>query len=255
MGGLRPLFAVYSTFLTRAIDQVTYDVGLHGQPVIFCLDRAGITGDDGPSHHGVLDMALLSKVPGITMFAPSSYQELQVQLDEAMKITTGPVSLRWPKTAARHVTPDQVGRGLKARRVREGTDVCLVGIGKMLAVCEEAADLLDAAGISTTVWDPRVVHPLDRELLFDAARHRFVVTVEDGIREGGIGASLADQLSEITLGSEAPRVQVLGIPLAYIPAGKPDAILADLGLDAAGITAAAQSLVHAASSTPTPPLA
>src|SRR5207247_7409530 len=109
MGGLRPVVAIYSTFLTRAIDQVMYDVGLHAQPVVFCIDRAGITGDDGASHHGVLDMALLSKVPGMTIFAPSSAQGLQVMFGEALEIETGPTAIRWPKTAAREVPLDQVG--------------------------------------------------------------------------------------------------------------------------------------------------
>src|SRR5689334_7926244 len=98
MGGLRPIVAIYATFLTRAIDQVVYDVGLHQQPVIFCLDRAGITGDDGASHHGVLDMALLSKVPGMTILAPSSYQELGQMLRDALDIVEGPVCIRWAKT-------------------------------------------------------------------------------------------------------------------------------------------------------------
>lgn len=250
MGGLRPLVAIYSTFLTRAIDQVTYDVGLHTQPVVFCIDRAGITGDDGPSHHGVLDMVLLSKVPGMTMFAPSSYQELQVMLDEAMKIvngpTPGPVSLRWAKTTARHVPADEVGHGLKGRRLREGDAACIIAVGKMVGAAEKAAERLAAEGVAVTLWDPRCIKPLDREMLFDAARHPFVLTVEDGLREGGIGSMIADQLSEITLGSPtAPRVRVLGTPVAYIPHGKPDTILAELGLDAAGITASVLSMVHA----------
>ncbi len=101
MGGLRPVVAIYSTFLNRAWDQVYYDVGLHRLPVIFCLDRAGITGDDGPSHHGVLDMMLLTKVPGMTVFAPSSYEEVGNMLHEALAITTGPVAIRWPKSEAR----------------------------------------------------------------------------------------------------------------------------------------------------------
>ena len=101
MGGLRPVIAVYSTFLTRAIDQINLDVGLHRQPVVFCLDRAGITGDDGASHNGVLDMVLLTKVPGMVVFAPSSYQELQVMLHDALDITSGPIAIRWPKTEAR----------------------------------------------------------------------------------------------------------------------------------------------------------
>ena len=111
MGGLRPVVALYATFLSRAFDQANLDVGLHGLPVVFCLDRAGITGDDGPSHHGVLDMVLLSKVPGMTILAPSSYQEVQQMLEDALAITDGPVAIRWPKTPAPHVGWDEVGRG------------------------------------------------------------------------------------------------------------------------------------------------
>ena len=102
LGGLRPVVAIYSTFLTRALDQINLDVGLHRLPVVLCVDRAGITGDDGPSHHGVLDMALLSKVPGMTILAPSSAQELQVMLDDALRVD-GPVAIRYPKGPARQV--------------------------------------------------------------------------------------------------------------------------------------------------------
>src|SRR3546814_5109909 len=116
MGGLRPVVAVYATFLTRAIDQLTYDVGLHGMPVVFCLDRAGITGDDGPSHHGVLDMALVTKVPGLTLFAPSSYQEIGQMLTDAPDLCDGPAVIRYPKTAAVSVDPHEVGAGRSEER-------------------------------------------------------------------------------------------------------------------------------------------
>ncbi len=233
MGGLRPVFAVYATFLTRAIDQVNLDVGLHRQPVVFCLDRAGITGDDGPSHHGILDMVLLTKVPGLTLFAPSSYQELQQMLGDALDITDGPSAIRWPKTAAPSVPDSEVGRGLDARLVRSGEEVCILSVGKMLAAAQEAADRLEAAGTTVTVWDVRVV-PLDEAMLADAARHRVVVTVEDGLRHGGVGSMIADRLADR---AEQPSVRVMGVPTEYIPHGKPDAILAALGLDAAGIEA------------------
>jgi 1-deoxy-D-xylulose-5-phosphate synthase len=239
MLGLRPVVAIYSTFLTRAIDQVTYDVGLHGQNVVFAVDRAGITGDDGPSHHGVLDMALLSKVPGMTIFAPSSAQELAVMLREALAMEGGPVAIRWPKTVARQVTLDEVGTGLRARRVREGDgEVCIVGVGKMLGPALEAAELLAEQGVDATVWDPRVVKPLDQALLHDAARHRLVVTVEDGIVVGGIGSQLAGAVAGLDEGRQAPPFVVLGTPAQFLAHGKPDRILAELGLDAAGIAAA-----------------
>jgi 1-deoxy-D-xylulose-5-phosphate synthase len=246
MGGLRPVVAVYSTFLTRAIDQVNLDVGLHRQPVIFCLDRAGITGDDGPSHHGLLDMVLLSKVPGMRIFAPSSYQELGQMLRDAVDLDDGPVAIRFAKTAARHTGPDEVGSGLKGRRLLEGDELCILSVGKMLDAAEEAAERLAAEGVSVTLWDTRVVAPPDPEMLADAARHRYVLTVEDGLREGGAGALIADELSELSIGHPTPpRVRVLGVPRAFIPHGKPDAILADLGLDATGITASALSLLAA----------
>jgi 1-deoxy-D-xylulose-5-phosphate synthase len=255
MGGLRPVVAVYSTFLTRAIDQITYDVGLHKQPVVFAIDRAGVTGDDGPSHHGVLDMVLLSKVPGMTMFAPSSYQELQVMLDEAVAITTGPepgpVSVRWSRAPAPHVAEHEVGCGLTGRKVREGDELCIIGVGQMLGAAVQAADLLRDEGHSVTVWDPRCVKPLDPAMLEDASRHRFVLTVEDGLRAGGIGSAIADELAELTFGAAAPpKVRVLGTPVAFLAHGKPDEIFADLGLDAAGITASALSLIHARSTDP-----
>jgi 1-deoxy-D-xylulose-5-phosphate synthase len=245
MGGLRPVIAVYSTFLTRAIDQVNLDVGLHDQPVVFCLDRAGVTGDDGPSHHGVLDMVLLTKVPNMTVFAPSSYQELGQMLHDALEITDGPSAVRFPKTAARHVGPDEVGRGLEARRLRRGDDLCIISVGKMLDAAEAAADLLEADGVSVSLWDARVVKPLDPKMLDDAGRHPYVVTVEDGLREGGVGMSIADRLAELTVGRHEPRVRVLGVPAQYLPHAKPDAILADLGLDTAGIAASAVSLMAA----------
>src|SRR4051812_35672704 len=211
MGGLRPVVAVYSTFLSRAFDQTNLDVGLHGQPVVLCLDRAGITGPNGASHHGVLDMVLLSKVPGMTIFAPSSYQELQGMLHDALDLCDGPAAIRWPGGEAPIVGEHEVGHGLGARKVREGDDVCLVGVGKLLEACVGAADLLAGEGIEATVWDPRVVKPLDPELIDDAARFVAVVTAEDGLRVGGAGTALADALAErATVGAPNPVVRTLG---------------------------------------------
>jgi len=245
MGGLRPVVAIYSTFLTRAIDQVNLDVAMHGQPVVFCLDRAGITGDDGASHHGVLDMVLLSKVPGMTIFAPSSYRELGIMLHDALELCTdGPAVIRWPKTMPPDDDgpADEVGSGLSARKVRTGGDVCLMAVGKMLAAAREAAEALAAEGVEATVWDVRVAKPLDEMMLADAATHPAVVTIEDGYREGGIGSAIADRLAE-GRATGAPRLAVLGVPVQFIPHGKPDDILASFGLDAAGVTAAARGLL------------
>lgn len=233
MGGLRPVVALYATFLTRAIDQANLDVGLHGQPVIFCLDRAGITGNDGPSHHGILDMVLMSKVPGMTIFAPSSYQELQQMMRDAYEITDGPVCIRWPKTPAPSVGDEAVGRGLNARMDSEGSDVCIIGVGKMFAAAQEAASLLAAEGISASVWDPRAAKPLDPAMISHARNHPLVVTIEDGLAEGGIGSNIALELSQ----ASDPQVRVLGVPTEFIPHGKADDILASLGLDGDGVAA------------------
>ncbi len=238
MGGLRPVVALYATFLTRAFDQANLDVGLHGQPVIFCLDRAGITGPDGPSHHGILDMVLMSKIPNMTMFAPSSYQELQQMLFDAYDITDGPSCIRWPRTPAPSVPDDQVGRGLNARKDRSGSGVCLIGIGKMLGAAQEAADLLVADGIQATVWDPRVIKPLDPLMLADAATHEVVVTIEDGLDHGGIGSMVARQIRTAT-----NHVEVMGVPTEYVPHGDPGVILARLGLDGPGVAARVRSIL------------
>nr|MDQ3575633.1 1-deoxy-D-xylulose-5-phosphate synthase [Actinomycetota bacterium] len=237
MGGLRPVVAVYSTFLTRAFDQANLDVGLHGLPVVFALDRAGITGDDGPSHHGVLDLALCLEIPTMTVFAPSSAQELVAMLGHALTLE-GPAMVRYPKGAARQVPEDEVGSGLHARQVRHGDgDVCILAVGKLVEEAEKAAVSLGEQGVSVTVWDVRVVKPLDGVMLSDAARHRLVVTVEDGIRFGGAGSFMADAIANLPTGAPVPPVVVLGTPLEYIPQGKPDRIHADLGLDGPGIAA------------------
>ncbi len=252
MGGLRPVVALYSTFLTRAFDQVNLDVGLHGQPVVFVLDRSGITGDDGPSHHGVLDMVLLSKVPDMTMFAPSGHAEIAQMLHDALDLcTTGPASIRFPKTMPPDPSDPELGvagSGLSARKIRSGTDICLIGVGKMLLAAREAADKLAAEGHDVTLWDPRVVKPLDPEMLADAASHRLVITIEDGLRDGGIGAAIADSLSKLApVGG--PQIRVLGVPSVYLAQGKPDVVLAHLGLDADGISDEAMSWVRSADHT------
>ncbi len=238
MGGLRPIVAIYSTFLNRAWDQVVYDVALHRLPVIFCLDRAGITGPDGASHHGVYDMALLAKVPGMRVLVPSSAQELDQMLQDAIGLVDdGPIAIRYPRGAARQVGELDVGQGLLARKVRtpDAPDVCITAVGKMLEAAEKAAALAADRGVEATVWDARSVSPLDPAMVADAAAHPFVVTVEDGIREGGIGFTIADAVCAI---DPTTRVDKLGVPTKFIPHDpNPNNILARCGLDAESIAA------------------
>ena len=245
MGGMRPVVALYSTFLNRAWDQVVYDVALHRLPVIFCLDRAGITGDDGPSHHGIYDMALLSKVPGMRVLAPSSTQELQQMLSDALSLSdTGPVVIRYPKGIARSVDATDIGSGIAARKLRTDNrkKVCILAVGKMVGAALSAAELLQQKNIDATVWDVRSCSPLDESMIADAASHDVVVTAEDGIRDGGIGMSLEDRIHGAAT-TKHPNISVLGVPTQFIPHAKPDVILAKLGLDAEGIAQTVQSLI------------
>jgi 1-deoxy-D-xylulose-5-phosphate synthase len=180
----------------------------------------------------------------MTVFAPSSAQELQVMLHDALELD-GPSVVRYPRGAARQVPDDQVGSGLHARLVRRGaeSEVCLLAVGKLVAAAEAAATELEASGVDCTVWDVRVVKPLDPAMIADAARHPLVVTVEDGVREGGAGSLIADTLATHCAGPDIPRVEVLGTPIRFLPHGKPDRILADLGLDGPGIAATIRAIL------------
>jgi 1-deoxy-D-xylulose-5-phosphate synthase len=187
---------------------------------------------------------LLARVPGMRVLAPSSAQELHQMLHDAMTLADGgPVVLRYPRGQARQVGEHEVGLGIRARKIRgadePGERVCVLAIGKLVEYAEKAADTLAAEGIDITVWDVRCCAPLDAAMLADAAAHRAVVTCEDGVRDGGIGMTIADRI-----GALAPSVpvEVLGTPTRFIAHdGRPERILAQLGLDADGISAAVRA--------------
>jgi 1-deoxy-D-xylulose-5-phosphate synthase len=249
IGGLRPVVAVYATFLSRAFDQANLDVGLHGLPVVFVVPRAGITGDDGPSHHGILDLAQALSIPGMTVFAPSSAREVGIMLESALDLG-GPSMIRFPKTLSRTVAAGDVGSGLSARCLRQGDgSVCFLAVGAMVEGVLQAADLL-APDVAPTVWDVRVVRPPDPAMLLDALNHRLVVTVEDGVRVGGAGTHLGDALSELERGPKRPPVVSLGVPLEYLPHAKPARIHAQLDLDGRGIAETTRHLLEAALGAP-----
>ncbi|MFT6804341.1 MAG: 1-deoxy-D-xylulose-5-phosphate synthase [Nitriliruptoraceae bacterium] len=232
--GKIPVVALYSTFFSRAFDQANLDVGLHNEHVVFSFDRAGITGDDGASHHGILDLVLCLRIPAMTVFAPSTEQELVEQLRSAVE-APGPASIRFPKGAAvqGHVT----GRGLSAMRHRIGADLLIVAVGDRLGPAMEAAELLAADGVQATVWDPRVIRPADAVMLDEMASHPLVVTIENGYASGGAGAYIADRMTDRCGVMAAPPVLRLGVPDGYLQHAKPDRILAELGLDTPGIVA------------------
>jgi 1-deoxy-D-xylulose-5-phosphate synthase len=242
--GLRPVVCIYSTFLQRAFDQVTCDVALHRLPVVFVLDRAGITGPDGPSHHGTLDMAYLRTVPGMTVAAPSTPDELRGMLRAAVD-HGAPFALRYPRgaapqPAATQIRPIEVGHGVP---LREGNDVLLVAVGKMVTVALAAADRLATHGVTATVFDARFVKPLDPEIASLAAAHHGVVTVEDGTATGGLGSAVAEQLTGAGVTVALRRV---GLPDHFIEHGDPKTLLARFGLDPDGVERAALEVVRTA---------
>jgi 1-deoxy-D-xylulose-5-phosphate synthase len=236
MGGLHPVVAVYATFLGRAFDQVLMDVALHRLPVTFVLDRAGITGPDGPSHHGMWDLTILGAVPGMRVAVPRDAARLRELLAEALTHEAGPTAVRFPKGT--------VGEDIPAIR-RDGTldilfasgirDVLLVPIGPLAAPALEAARYLSETGIGCTVADPRWVLPVSTHLTSLAARHRLVVTCEDNTRAGGAGCAIARALADT--GSRVP-VTVLGLPGSFQPHGTRKGLLKAAGLDRDGIVQA-----------------
>jgi 1-deoxy-D-xylulose-5-phosphate synthase len=235
MAGLHPVVAVYATFLTRAMDQVLMDVALHRLPVTFVLDRAGVTGPDGPSHHGVWDLSLLATVPGMRTAVPRDPVRLRELLRHATSTTTGPTALRFPKASAGATIPavDHVD-GVDVLRLAPGPDVLLVGLGPLAGACLEAAEVLAREGVQATVVDPRWATPINPRLVELASAHRLTVTVEDNVRTGGFGAALTRHVAECGAG----RVRSLGLPHRFLPHDTRRALLAHAGLDAAGIARA-----------------
>jgi 1-deoxy-D-xylulose-5-phosphate synthase len=232
LGGLHPVVAVYATFLNRAFDQVLLDVALHRLPVTFVLDRAGVTGADGPSHNGMWDLSILQVVPGLKIAAPRDASQLAGLLREAVAIVDGPSVLRFPKGAPGPDIPavGTLGRMDVLHRPADpaATDVLLIGAGPMAGVGVAAAARLADQGIGVTVVDPRWLKPLDEALITAAGQHRLVVTVEDNGRAGGFGDAVARLLRDA--GSGTP-VRTFGLPQEFLSHGKREEILADAGLD------------------------
>ncbi|MDZ7576876.1 MAG: 1-deoxy-D-xylulose-5-phosphate synthase [Candidatus Nanopelagicales bacterium] len=222
MGGLHPVVAVYSTFLNRAYDQVLLDAGLHRAAVTFVLDRAGITGDDGPSHNGMWDLSMLAGIPGMRVAAPRDGDTLAAEFAEALAISDGPTALRFPKGALPNDIPElrrEVGIDVL---FEDGFDVLLVSVGPFADLAIEVADLLRLSGVGVTVVDPRWVLPVSEALVDMSRGSRLVVTIEDNSVRGGVGASVQQAVSHVP-------VVTLGIPCRFIEQGPRSGILAELG--------------------------
>ena len=232
--GLHPVVAVYSTFLNRAFDQLLLDVALHKAGVTFVLDRAGITGDDGPSHNGIWDLALTGIVPTLHVGAPRDETRLREILREAVAISNAPSLLRFPKGAVQSDIPAFERRdGIDVLYRGESADVLLVSIGAMAAIAVEAASMAYREGVGVTVIDPRWVKPLPTSLVTMAQRYKSVVVLEDGIKHGGIASSISEMFREAGL---ATPIHSIGVPLEFIEHSKRAEIMSDLGITAQNIS-------------------
>lgn len=248
MGGLHPVVALYATFLNRAFDQLLMDVALHKLGVTVVLDRSGVTGEDGPSHHGMWDMSLAALIPGLRLAAPRDAHSLTLAMEEAVQVNDAPTLIRYPKGAVPEPIPAlrQVG-GMDIlaepapSQAGDRIDVLVVGVGSFAGLAVEVAGRLADQGIGVTVVDPRWVLPVPVALVELAASHNLVVTIEDGGRRGGVGAAVTDALRDSTV-----PVKVFGIPQEFLAAASRGFLLNDLGLTAQSV---ARSITETVAST------
>jgi 1-deoxy-D-xylulose-5-phosphate synthase len=232
--GLHPVVAVYSTFLNRAFDQLLLDVALHKAGVTFVLDRSGVTGDDGPSHHGIWDLALTGIVPTMHVAAPRDGARLKELLREAVAINDAPSMVRFPKGAVQEDIPAFERRdGIDVLYRGESADVLMISVGAMAAIAVEAASSAYREGVGVTVIDPRWVKPLPDSLVRMAERYKSVVVLEDGIRHAGIGSSISEMFRDA--GVLIP-LHSIGVPLEFIEHSKRGQILSDIGITAQNIS-------------------
>jgi 1-deoxy-D-xylulose-5-phosphate synthase len=239
--GLRPVVDIYSTFLQRSYDQLFQEVSLQNLPITLLLDRAGLVGPDGPTHHGVFDLAYLRPLPNLVVMAPGDAADVGPMVDWALG-QHRPTAIRYPKTAAetiaRDPAPIELGR---AETIRPGRDGVLLAVGSMLPACVAAAQRLADDGLEFGVVNARFVKPLDEATILHAIKHSpLVVTVEEGVLMGGFGSAALEAANEAGIGNG--NVHRLGIPDQFIEHGARGELLADLGLDAAGIARACRVL-------------
>ncbi len=244
-GGLHPVVAIYSTFLQRAFDQIIHDVCLMGLPVVFALDRSGLVGEDGPTHHGMFDISFLRMVPHLTVMAPKDEGELRWMLKFAVK-QRGPVAIRFPRGAGSGVDLSSISEPIfmgRAEICREGSNLAIWAIGNSLFPALEAAENLARHGIHPIVVNPRFIKPLDRALLETHLRKRIpIVTVEEGNLPGGFGSAILELATDL---GYSPRLLRIGGKDEFAPQGTPRELRALLGLDATGISTRIQEWLPA----------
>lgn len=241
--GYRPVVAIYSSFMQRAYDQVFHDVCLQNLPVTIAMDRGGLVGDDGPTHHGVFDYSFIRHLPGIVCMAPKDEAELRDMLATALT-HPGPVALRYPRGAGQGVPCDAAPTPLPigvAERLREGNDLTIIAIGHPVAAALLAAETVSSLGISCGVINARFVKPLDNQMILSAAAHGPIITVEENVLQGGFGSAVLELLHD--QGMTRHPVKRLGIADRFIEQGPQDQLRHDVGIDNDGIVQAIQSLV------------
>lgn len=247
--GLRPVVAIYSTFLQRAYDQVLHDVCIQNLPVIFALDRAGLVGADGPTHHGVFDLAYLRSIPNLVVMAPKDENELQHALKTALEYQDGPIAFRYPRGTGVGVKMEEMPKAFPIGRgelVREGDDILIVAVGNRVHPALAAAKTLEENGVSVAVINARFVKPLDTALILPMAeRIGKVITVEDGVVMGGFGSTVLEALSDA--GVTGVQVKRLGIPDAFVEHGDTSQLYALCGCDENGIIRAVETMMQAPS--------
>lgn len=242
--GLKPVVAMYATFLQRAYDQVVHDVATQNLPVTFCIDRGGLVAEDGTTHHGAFDYAYLRHIPNMVVMAPKDENELQHMMKTCLEFN-GPISVRYPRGVSLGVKMDPVPQTLaigKGELLKDGTDVAIIAIGVSVWQAVEAAERLRKEGVSVAVVNGRFVKPLDHELIVDVAKRvRYVVTVEEGCKIGGFGSAVLETLSDA--GVTDVKTKVLGLPDWYIEQGPQDLLRERYGLTAEGIYQSVKALI------------
>lgn len=235
VNGRLPVVAIYSTFLQRAYDQIIMDVALQNLHVVFCLDRAGVVGEDGPTHHGVFDLTYLRSIPNLMLLAPADEIELADALHTALQATC-PVAIRYPRgsgTGRKPVLVRESWTPATAELRRKGTDVALLAVGRMVSVAEKAADLLAEDGISASVLNARWIKPIDGDSIVEmAGAHRLLVTIEESTNMGGYGSAVCEVLADAGVSAAVERIAV---PDCFVTHGAMDLLLADLGLTPDGV--------------------
>jgi len=239
-GGLKPVVAIYSTFLQRAYDQIIHDVCLQDLPVIFAIDRAGVVGEDGPTHHGMFDLSYLRHIPNLCIMAPKDAPELERMLEFALRMDT-PVAIRYPRGTALSVNEGEPVEPGKAELLKEGRDIAILAVGGRVQPALHAARMLEGEGASAAVYNMRFIKPLDLESIKKAARTGRIITVEDNTILGGFGSAVCEALFE--LGCSDVRVSVLGFPDAFVEHGKQKDLRIKYGLDKNGIFEEAKRLL------------